>query len=349
MSLRDLLRVVNRHKTLIAVIVAICTLSVLVYQLFSTPMYRSTAQVQIELIDAVGVNQADVDSRNAQRVANAVRLHRSRSAAERVIADLDLLHDPDFLREVGQPRLQGDQLKYAAISKLLSMLSIAAEPNSDLLVISVTSTSPELSAKIANQFPASVRAVRNVKGDERRDQLLASLEEEQHKRGVAASEAAKKVADFRSENHMLVGAGGADDLAQFNLIAAQAASANAMRDGSAARSGGIASAAGIQSTATASSAALQQLERQYAELISERSRLTSSYGPNHPDVQRVTSQLATVQSNMEVEREKARSAAMQVARADAARTTQMARSEAARDAAQAARLNGIMAAMEGQA
>ena len=53
-------------------------------------------QVQVQLIDEVGTNQADVSNRNEVRVANAVRLHRSRSSAEAVVNDLDLLDDPEY-------------------------------------------------------------------------------------------------------------------------------------------------------------------------------------------------------------------------------------------------------------
>ncbi|WP_156336744.1 hypothetical protein [Novosphingobium sp. ST904] len=72
---RDLLRVVYRYRTMMVLIVGAITLAVLVQQLLSPTLYRSSSTVQVELIDEVGTNQADVNSRNAERVANAVRLH----------------------------------------------------------------------------------------------------------------------------------------------------------------------------------------------------------------------------------------------------------------------------------
>ena len=85
LSMRDVLRLIERHRLMIMLIVGVTTLSVLVHQLLSPTLYRSTANVQVELIDQVGNNQADVNARSELRVANAVRLYRSRSAIDRLI------------------------------------------------------------------------------------------------------------------------------------------------------------------------------------------------------------------------------------------------------------------------
>ncbi|MBX7492762.1 succinoglycan biosynthesis protein exop [Qipengyuania sp. 1NDW9] len=348
-SLRDLLRIAERYRKMIIAIVATITLGVLFQQLISPTIYQATSHAQVELIDEVGTNQADISSRNAQRVANAVRLHRSRASASRLIDDLALLRNSDFARELGGFDLPEQELRQAAINKVIDMVSVTSEPNSDLLQITVSSRSPELAAEIANQLPVSVGTVRNETSERRREELLASLEEEMETRGETAREAAQRVADFRAENRMLVGAGGAEDMAQVNRIAAQAASASAMRAGSAARSGGVASASTMSSSANATSAAVQTLERQRAELVSEQSKLATSFGPNHPDMVRVSSQLATVDQNLATERARAQSAADEVNAANAARMRQLAQSEASRDAATAARLAGIASQLEGAA
>lgn len=345
LSMRDIVRLIERHRLMIMLIVGLTTLAVLVHQLLSPTLYRSTANVQVELIDQVGNNQADVNSRNELRVANAVRLYRSRSAVERLIKDLDLFNNPDFRAELGGRELNGRADKQAAINKLLQMISVTAEEGSDLIAISVTSRSPTLAAEIANQFPASVRAVKYSKSDERRRELLASLMEEKERRAEAAQEAAKKVADFRTENHMLMGAGGEEDLSQINRVAVAAAAASAARAGSAARSAGVSAAAGMRSTAQATSPALQQLQRQQAELVAEQARLASAFGPNHPDMVRVQSEMETVSRAMEQERSNAIAAAQDVAQAEGAQMAQLARSAAADDAARASQLQGVVSSL----
>ena len=349
MSLRDMLRLLERHKLLIIAIVALTTLAVAAQQLLAPSLYRSVAQVQVELVDEVGTNQADVNSRNEQRVANAVRLYRSRASAERVIDDLSLLEDEAFLNELGSlPEGRNAQMQ-AATNLLLSMMAVESEPGSDLIQVAVTTRYPALSARIANQFPESVRDVRNSHSNQRREELLASLKSEQASRAADAENAARELSDFRARTGMLVGAGSQEDLQQINRIAVEAASASASSSGSASRSAGISNAARLRSTAQATSAAVQQLERQQSELIAEQARLGATYGPNHPDVQRVNSQLSSVNSALTGEQARARAAANEVASADAARMSALARSDAAMDAARASRLQGTLASMTAKA
>lgn len=344
LSTRDLVRLIQRHRLMIMLIVGLTTAAVLVHQLLSPTLYRSTANVQVELIDKVGNNQADI-TRNELRVANAVRLYRSRSAVDRLIRDLDLLKNAEFREELGGRALDGVRDNQDAINKLLQMITVTAEEGSDLIAISVTSRSPTLAAEIANQFPASVRAVKYTKSDERRAQLLESLMAERDRRATAAQEAAKRVAEFREKNRMLVGSGGEEDLNQINRVAVAAAAANAARAGSAARSAGVAAASGMRSTAQATSPALQQLQRQQAELIAQQARLSSAYGPNHPDIVRIKSEMQTVSTAMDQERRAAIAAAQQVGNAEGAQMAQLARSAAADDAARAGQLQGVVSSL----
>ncbi|ANC50383.1 hypothetical protein CP97_14697 [Aurantiacibacter atlanticus] len=349
LSLRDLLRLLERHKLLVLSIIGIVTLAVLAQQLLSPNNYRSVAQLQVELIDEVGTNQADVNSRNDQRVANTVRLHRSRSSAEAVVRDLNLTENPAFLAELGE--VSGDEtaLMQQATNTLMSMVDVTSEPGSDLVSIAVTAKSPELAPLIANRYPDTVGELRNANSNKRREGLLESLLAEQEERGEAARVAFAELSEFRGETQMLVGAGGQEDLAQVNRIAAEAASASANSAGSASRSSVISRAAGINSTAQATSAALQQLERQHSGLVAEEARLSAIYGPNHPEIVRVTSELATVSSAMVNARAQAAAAAQSVAAAEGAQLREMARSQAAQDAARAGRLQGALAAVTSRA
>ena len=63
LSLRDFVRLLERHKRMILLVVALITLPVLAYQLLSPNLYSSSTQVQVQLIDEVGTNQADVANR----------------------------------------------------------------------------------------------------------------------------------------------------------------------------------------------------------------------------------------------------------------------------------------------
>lgn len=349
LSLRALAQLVQRHKLLIIFIVTSVTLAVLAHQLLSPNQYQSFSQIQVQLIDEVGTNQADVNSRNEQRVANAVRLHRSRASAESVIRDLDLLENPAFLAEMGNPEGDEASLRQMATSRLLTMVDATSEQGSDLIQLAVTSRSAELAAMIANQYPDSVSAIRNTNSNERREELLESLLAEQEERAETARLATLELAEFRSDAGMLVGAGGQEDLLQINRVGAEAASARANSAGSASRSAVVSRAANLRSTAQATSASLDQLQRQQAQLVAEKARLGAIYGPNHPDIVRVTSELATVDSAVVGARRSAMEAAQAVAAAEGAQMSEMARSQAAQDAARASRLEGTVASLTAKA
>ncbi|MGB5778523.1 MAG: Wzz/FepE/Etk N-terminal domain-containing protein [Allopontixanthobacter sediminis] len=349
LSLRDLVRLLQRHKLLVIFIVASVTLGVLAYQLLSPNQYRSVSQIQVQLIDEVGTNQADVNSRNEQRVANAVRLHRSRSSADAVVRDLDLLDNRAFMKEMGNPEASKAALRQMAITQLLTMVDVTNESGSDLIQLAVTSQNPELAALIANQYPESVSDVRNTNSNERREELMTSLRAEQKDRAEKARLASEKLAEFRRDARMLVGAGSQEDLLQVNRIGAEAASARANSAGSASRSAVVSRAANFHSTAQATSASLQQLQQQEAQLVAEKARLGSLYGPNHPDMVRVTAELSTVEGAILNARNEAVRAAQSVAQADGAQMAELARSQAAQDAARASRLEGSLAALTSKA
>ncbi len=349
-GLVDLIRTFERHKFLVLAMVVAATLGVLAWQLTSPNLYRSTANIQVELIDETGTNQADVLARNSQRIANESKLYRSRNSARKVIETLELLENPQFLRELGgAPSGSETERMSAAISKLLSMTKVQSEDGSDLIELTAVARSPELASSIANSFPEAVRELKSSRSSARRQQLLDELSAERDQRMERAVEAAEELAQFRVENRMLVGAGGVEELAQINRIASEAMSVAALESGSAARSAGISRAASINSTAGATSAAVQQLQRQEAQLGAEYARLSQTYGSGYPDLARVQTELQSVRSALAREQEAARQTAQAQANAEAERMREMARAEASQDAARAGRLQSVVASLTSRA
>ena len=343
-GINDLKRIIQRNRLLILMIMVPVTMATLVWQLASPTLYLSTVSAKVELIDDVGVNQAEVLARNNQRVANEVKLYRSRSTAERVVRDLRLDLDPVFLSNVGgiSGKTEAERIGKAT-SHVLQKIAVEFEVGSDQIEVAVTSRSPELAARIANQVPVSVRSLKNAQAVERRAKLLASLEQEQTKRETEATSAAQQVADFRRDHRLLIGGGGVEDLLQVNRIAGEAASAAGMRAGSAAQSAGVVRAAGIRSTSGMSSPVVQHLQRQEADLSADLARLSQTYGSRHPEIVRINGQLDEVRRSLARADSEASAAASSLANAEGARMAQLARSEASRDAARANQLEGILA------
>jgi polysaccharide biosynthesis transport protein len=335
----EFVNVLYRHRKLILAIIAAITLSALAWQLTRPTLYSATASVQVELIDAVGVNQADVAAKNSQRIANEVKLHRSRASAERVVRDLELYDRGDFKKETGKNLIGGKKQKVReAATKLMNMVEITSQEGSDLIEIEVESRTPEMAALIANQYPLSVQALRVKKAEERSQELLASLVKKQEESALMAEQTARAVSDYRISHSMLAGAAGMQDLQQVQRIEADAIAARAQSAASASRSGGIAAAAGMRSVAGASNASTQALERQEADLASTLASKSQVYGSGHPEIASLNSALGQVRSDLVRERSRAISDAAAVAGAEGARMAQVARSEASGDAARAGQL-----------
>jgi Mrp family chromosome partitioning ATPase/uncharacterized protein involved in exopolysaccharide biosynthesis len=230
-----------------------------------------------------------------------------------------------------------------------NMMGIQADEGSDLIEVTAVARDPNVAALLANGYPVAIAKLKDDKNNGRRNLLLAALNAERDKRAKQAAEAAKNLATYRLSNDMLVGSGTIEDLQQINRIGAEAASAIAMRAGSSAQSAGVARAAQMTTTANATSPVLQSLERQEADLGAEYARLSATYGSNYPDVARLTAQLEQVRADVTRERERAIGVAAQVAGTEAARMTQLARSEADREAARAGQLQGIVGRLTSKA
>ena len=342
-GISDLFNVLYRHKKLILSIITVVTFSALVWQLTRPTLYNATASLQVELIDAVGVNQADIAAKNNQRIANEVKLHKSRASAERVVRDLDLIDRADFNKDLGMSLTGGKKQKVRqAATKLMDMVEITSQEGSDLIEISVNSRSPEMATLLANHYPLSVQALRIKKAEERSQELLASLLKKQEETALNAELTARAVLDYRIANNMLSGAGSMQDLQHVQRIEAEAISAIAQSAGSASRSGGIAAAAGIRSVAGASNASTQALERQEADLVSQLTSKSQTFGSGHPEIASLSAALGQVRNDLGRERERAVADAVAVANAESARMSQMARSDASGDAARAGQLRSYL-------
>jgi succinoglycan biosynthesis transport protein ExoP len=343
---RHVQRVIMRHRWLIIGLVGTVVLFAVVAQILATPLYRTTATVQVEMTDEEGTNQADAASRNAQRVENVAKTYNSRAVAETVVKTLGLASDGRFMGRAAKPpdRVRDQDLAQAT-TRLVNAVSVSNNQQSDLIDIQVTSPYPKLAAQIANEYPVSAQQMRLGRREQTRVLLLSGLDNQAARLSRAASGAEQRVADFRARARMLEGAGGPEDLQQINRVAVEAASASGMRSAMAARAGDVALAAQMRSVAAADSPLLQQQERDYAAALSERARLASLYGAGHPEMVRVQEQIDTLEADMKAARAQAQAMAKAQADADASQQTELARGESDAASARAGALQGELGVM----
>lgn len=341
MSARQIWMVLRRHRALIFAIVGACTLAALAFQLWLPYQYEATATVQVELNDATGSNQADA-ARNQQRVANEARIYRSQALAEQVAKDLALTGNPVF---TGGPPMTLPQ----ASARLMAQTRVVSANDSDFIDIVVRTTSADLAARTANRFIESLQKMRAQRRQAWRDNLSRALAAETTRLSGEVEKAERAAADFRRLHRMPIGAGGAEDYQQMNRIAVEEATAAALNSATAARSASIDRASRMRTVAGASSPVLDQLQRQYDELVRQRAQQAVNLGALHPDIQAIDAQVTQVRTDLQ--RERSAVIAAQEARnaSDAGREQQVAGGEAAAAAARAARLQERLSTITGAA
>ncbi len=341
MSARQIWMVLRRHRALIVGIVMVCTLAVLALELWLPYQYEATATVQVELNDATGSNQADA-ARNQQRVANEARIYRSQALAEQVAKDLALTGNPAFTG--GNPMTLPQ-----ATAQLMAQTRVVSANDSDFIDIVVRASSADLAARTANRFVESLQKMRAQRRQVWRDNLSRALAAETTRLSGEVEKAERAAADFRRLHRMPIGAGSAEDYQQMNRIAVEEATAAAMNSATAARSASIDRASRLRTVAGATSPVLDQLQRQYDDLVRQRAQQAVNLGAMHPDIQAIDAQVAQVRTDLE--RERSAVIAAQEARnaSDAGREQQLAGGEATAAAARAARLQGRLSTITGAA
>lgn len=335
---------------LVALIVGLSLIVTIITQLLATPVYEATSTLQVELTDNAGANQAEIAARNQQRVANEARTYGSRALAESVVRDLGLIHDKRFMGRAAIPKgKNSEDLVRQATSKLQDSTKIINNVQSDFIDIVAQSSSPELAPLIANQFPISLQKQKHRDRDARRQRMVTALDQATDRLANEVAVSEQRIANFRRAHSMLTGAGGAEDLQQINRIATEAASASGMQAAMMARSAGMSRAAAMRTSAGATSPLLQQQQSAYDNLLREKAKLSGTYASSHPDMVNIDAQITELSRNMDRERQSVVAAAQTVASTDAARETQIARSEAASAAARAGQLQAQLGSLTSKA
>ena len=331
---RQALRALKRHVLLFIFASLTVFLAVAVYTFQVTPVYSAQASV---IIDSRETNVVDLGSvlsglpPEATVVDTEVEIIRSRSLAEKVAKQLNLIENPEF-----NPTLRTPGTMSRVKSFIKSILPIpdrsvpasaedSAEEEMDMVVstllantsarrigttygiqIYANSQDPKLAADIANhiveqylveQLDAKFDATRRANAW--LEDRLAELKEE-----VTVNESL--VENYRNESGLITAGTSTLSEQQISELSAQLIAQRAELAGAEARlnnvrelvaSGGSADVSGE----ALSSAVISELRRQQTEIIRERADLLNRYGPRHPDVQRSNTEVADIDNQIRAE------------------------------------------------
>lgn len=304
-----------RHKWLVLAICGAALVIGIAKTMTADREYRATARIQIDrsATNVVNFEEVQRDGVNDwEFYETQYRLLESRSLAEKVVDELALDEDEDFLSRGNEDavaalsEMDGDARRNLAIGMVRGGTAISPITGSSMVDISYVSGSPETSARIANavseafitqnlerRFEASAYARDFLK--KRLDATRERLEESEREAAAYA----------RSQGIVMTGGETSGDrgstlaseqLSRLNdkLTEATAARVEAESDFSNDR-GGRAAANALGNVT------LTSLRRQRSEFRAELSKLQSDFGPEYPRVKALSAQIEELDAQIERE------------------------------------------------
>ena len=271
------------------------------------PQYFAEAQLMIDPrphAAAAARDNRTSGAPDAVLVDTEVKLVTSPAVLAAVVRRLDLSADPEFAARRGSARPLD-----AVAAKLARRLDVGRNGLTYIVSIRARSGSPEKAAAIANtvaeEYLRQSRAQRAGQAAEQARTLIGELGP-LDREVLAADEA---VARFRAEHHIVSGGGAnsAGTVTDQEIATISTELGKAQADAAAAASAALAATAQEQASGSdtvsqvLNSSSLAELRRQRAQVLREQAQTASVYGPEHPALSRINSQLAELDKAIKTE------------------------------------------------
>ena len=307
-SFHDLERFWQQAINLRYVILGIIVFSLvvgLVVTLLQTPLYSSTARIEISQIESDATNIGDARLQNIagdrQYFATQYELLQSRSLATRVANAGNFDRNEAFRAAFGLAEKGTSENIIASI--LLGNVSINPIPNSNLVDIKFSSPDGKLSAEIANlwaqEFLGTNFDKRFGSNVEAQKFLADQISEMREKLELSEQE----LIDYANENEIVNitpiateegSTGGGQTLASSTLSALSAGLASATTARIEAESALRANAAGANSNSASA-----DLKSRLSEVQAKLASLQSQFGPSYPQIVALSAEEASIRSSMQ--------------------------------------------------
>lgn len=295
-------RAVEKRFLLIGLFVA-AILAAIAITMLQTPLYRSTAQLEISRVDNAaaasveGEVLAGVETRDLQYYNTQYELLRSRATALNVVEALDLAQNQQFL-DAFDIDITQITLDHAA-NILLANVEIEPVQDSNLVNISFSSPDAQLSANIANTWASEFLQANFQKRFG--DTVLArqQLEDQLQEMRVKLEESEARLNRYANSNEIIVTetADAAGDTTRSTLLASQLSSiSDALAQAVVRR---IAAESAMRSGVPAEGASIPTSSPELARAEAELAQLRTTYGPRHPLVQAQQAETQSLRSAAE--------------------------------------------------
>jgi len=324
-------QIVQRWKWVIAGIMAAFLLAGLIITLLITPKYYASSRVEVSREQKNVTNVEGVESgqvgREVEFYQTQYSLLEARSLAERVVRALNLTERDDFFAAHGEKRdAEGLFFKKKEVNEqeraahqfdrtvklLQAHLGISPIRGSSLIDVGYTSSSPQISAEIANAFTQEFIAQSNDRRlastayarrflERRLDDLRVKVEKSE--RDLVNYASAKDIVSLGRTRDTDSGSQIERTLAAQNLVALSEALSQATADRIAAQSRLGTGAAGASAEALTNQA-ITGLRQRRAEAAADYAKLLTQFEPNYPPARALQQQVKTLDAS--IAREEAR-------------------------------------------
>ncbi|MCM8556644.1 GumC family protein [Sphingomicrobium sediminis] len=309
-------KLVWRWKWLILAITSVSIVIAILLAMLAPREYSATTRIEIlrttsNLAD-IGDIETDVNIFDYEFYQTQYELLRSRTLAEKVVEDLDLANDLEFLAGYDPETVEnvadfdGDTRFERATAIVQGGTAISPILDSSIVDLVITSGDPEMSAAIANSLATNYRQSNLDRRYESTDYARSFLAErlEASREALEASEA--KVAEYAREQGLIRMNGGRagsgqETLAETRLRELSNRLAQATATRVTAEADFRANSGGRAATTSLDNDTLQILRNRRSDLRAELSKLESDFGPEYPAVKALQAQIADVDNSIAIE------------------------------------------------
>ena len=316
--------IVRRIPRILVVTLGLLVLTFVVL-MFQPRLYESSASILVEdrsnpYVRASNEQAPTSSAGDVGVVSSQIALLKSRDTLLGVIDELDLRSNPEFngaasgfsplgmiMQLAGRRSATPDSIDETVLKTLYERLAVAQERDSRVISVSVSTTDPALSARIANAVAAAHVA--------RRAQLSISdtvdasgwLREEIERLRVSVQEAESAVADFKVNNDLFTGQNNTSLLdQQLSSISGQITEAQQRKNAALSRAslirGLIERGQPIEGvTDVQDSVVIQRLSEEKARLQGEKAQRSATLLANHPTIRALNAQIAELDNQIRIE------------------------------------------------
>lgn len=313
----DVISWLIRGKFLIASIVVVCMAAALIYALTATPRYTVYTDIVLDPVNLQVVND-DVFANNPLRdtqlleVESKLRVLTSRSVLDRVVDEMNLTQDPEFVKPgLLDPLIQlisgppaEENRKLAVLRALSERVDAQREERSYVVVLSVWTEDPLKSVALSDAIVNAFEAELFESASQRAGRVAASISQRLDELRANVTEAEARVEEFKRESGLQSSGDQLVSERRSNELDEQVLQAQERQIQLEARYRQLRQALEEQRSATLpafQSEALVDLRAQYDSLQQQLQALSLIYLDQHPRLQAVRSDIASVQRAINVE------------------------------------------------